>query len=32
MQFSWKFDTDMEKLPKELLMANHMSITAKLNK
>lgn len=32
MQFTWKFDTDMGKLPKELLMANHMSITAKLNK
>ena len=32
MQFSWKFDIDIDKLPKELLMANHSSITAKLNK
>lgn len=32
MQFSWKFDVDTEKLPKEYLSINHMSITAKLNK
>lgn len=32
MQFTWKFDVDAEKLPKEYLSVNHMSITAKLNK
>lgn len=32
MQFSWKFDVDTEKLPKELFSVNHMSITSKLNK
>lgn len=32
MQFTWKFETDLEKLPKEYLSVNHMSITSKLNK
>ena len=32
MQFTRKFETDLEKLPKEYLSVNHMSITSKLNK